>query len=86
MGKNSFQSTKSLQQFPNKMNYSILTVTFETLSIPIFDGFKPYFNKTKTMSNISYLSFTYLMNNTTRMHKLSKTRRIADYIDIERKR
>jgi hypothetical protein len=86
VGKNSFHSTKSLQQFPNKMNYSIFTVTFESLSIPISDGFKSYFNKTKTMSNISYLCFTYSMNNTTRMHKLNKTRRIADYIDIERKR
>jgi len=63
------------------MNCSILTVTFDCLSIPIFDGFKSYFNKTKSNAKdgeISYPCFTYSMSNTSWMYKLDKTGRIVD--------
>jgi len=40
-------STQPFEQSLNKINYLILAVIFDSLSVPIFDGFRPYFSKTK---------------------------------------
>jgi hypothetical protein len=40
-------STQPFEQSLNKINYLILTVTFKSPSIPIFDGLRSYFSKAK---------------------------------------
>jgi hypothetical protein len=42
MDKRTLQSTQSFEESSYKINHRILTVTFESVSIPMFCGFKSY--------------------------------------------
>jgi hypothetical protein len=47
MKKSTLRSTQSSKESLNRINYLILTVIFEFLSILIFDGFRSYLTNTK---------------------------------------